>query len=73
MSKREYKIELNFTKEEMENYLLYSYPCNYRWKDKIKKDVMIYGTDTVVKDIKEEFTKCFKDVLLRQRWKFKQR
>jgi hypothetical protein len=61
------KIELSFTMEEMENFLLYNYPTNYHWKDRVKKDVMVYGNDIVVKDIKEEFVKCFKETLLSQR------
>lgn len=61
-----HKIELSFTMEEMENYLLYNYPRNYHWKNRVKKDVMVYGNDIVVEDIKEEFTKCFKETLLRQ-------
>ena len=60
------KIELSFTMEEMENFLLYNYPINYHWKDRVKKDVMVYGNDIVVKDIKEEFVKCFKETLLSQ-------
>jgi hypothetical protein len=28
---------------------------------------MVYGNDIVVKDIKEEFVKCFKETLLSQR------
>jgi hypothetical protein len=65
MSKR-IKIELSFTMEEMENFLLYNYPKNYHWKDRVKKDIMVYGSDIVVKDIKEEFVKCFKETLLSQ-------
>ena len=65
MSKR-IKIELSFTMEEMENFLLYNYPTNYHWKDRVKKDIMVYGSDIVVKDIKEEFVKCFKETLLSQ-------
>jgi hypothetical protein len=61
------KIELSFTMEEMENFLLYNYPTNYHWKDRVKKDVMVWGTDNVVEDIKEEFVKCFKETLLSQR------
>jgi len=61
------KIELSFTMEEMENFLLYNYPTNYHWKDRVKKDVMVYGNDIVVEDIKEEFVKCFKETLLSQR------
>ena len=64
--KKAIKIELSFTKEEMENFLLYNYPRNYHWKDRVKKDVMIYGDGIVVKDIKKEFTKCFKETLLSQ-------
>jgi hypothetical protein len=60
------KIELSFTMEEMENFLLYNYPTNYHWKDRVKKDIMVYGSDIVVKDIKEEFVKCFKETLLSQ-------
>jgi hypothetical protein len=60
------KIELSFTIEEMENFLLYNYPKNYHWKNRVKKDVMVYGNDIVVKDIKEEFVKCFKQTLLSQ-------
>jgi hypothetical protein len=60
------KIELSFTMEEMENFLLYNYPRNYHWKDRVKKDVMVYGNDIVVEDIKEEFVKCFKQTLLSQ-------
>jgi hypothetical protein len=52
--------------EEMENFLLYNYPTNYHWKDRVKKDIMVYGSDIVVKDIKEEFVKCFKETLLSQ-------
>jgi hypothetical protein len=52
--------------EEMENFLLYNYPKNYHWKDRVKKDIMVYGSDIVVKDIKEEFVKCFKETLLSQ-------
>jgi hypothetical protein len=66
MSKK-IKIELSFTMEEMENFLLYNYPTNYHWKDRVKKDVMVYGNDIVVEDIKEEFIKCFKETLLSQR------
>lgn len=65
--KKEIKIELSFTKEEMENFLLYNYPRNYHWKDRVKKDVMVYGNDIIVNDIKEEFVKCFKHTLLTQR------
>jgi hypothetical protein len=61
------KIEISFTMEEMENFLLYNYPTNYHWKDRVKKDVMVYGNDIVVEDIKEEFVKCFKETLLSQR------
>ena len=61
------KIELSFTMEEMEDFLLYNYPKNYHWKDRVKKDVMVYGNDIVVEDIKEEFVKCFKETLLSQR------
>ena len=61
------KIELSFTMEEMENFLLYNYPTNYHWKDRVKKDVMVWGADNVVEDIKEEFVKCFKETLLSQR------
>jgi activator of HSP90 ATPase len=61
------KIELSFTMEEMEDFLLYNYPTNYHWKDRVKKDVMVWGTDNVVEDIKEEFVKCFKETLLSQR------
>jgi hypothetical protein len=61
------KIELSFTMEEMENFLLYNYPKNYHWKDRVKKDVMVYGNDIVVEDIKEEFVKCFKQTLLSQK------
>jgi hypothetical protein len=61
------KIELSFTMEEMEDFLLYNYPKNYHWKDRVKKDVMVYGNDIVVEDIKEEFVKCFKQTLLSQR------
>ena len=50
----------------MENFLLYNYPKNYHWKDRVKKDIMVYGSDIVVKDIKEEFVKCFKETLLSQ-------
>jgi hypothetical protein len=63
---KQIKIELSFTMEEMENFLLYNYPKNYHWKDRVKKDVMVYGSDIVVKDIKEEFVKCFKETLLSQ-------
>ena len=63
---KEIKIELSFTMEEMENFLLYNYPKNYHWKDRVKKDVMVYGNDIVVEDIKEEFVKCFKQTLLSQ-------
>jgi hypothetical protein len=63
---KQIKIELSFTMEEMENFLLYNYPKNYHWKDRVKKDVMVYGSDIVVKDIKEEFVKCFKEILLSQ-------
>lgn len=62
------KIELSFTMEEMENFLLYNYPTNYHWKDRVKKDVMVWGNDNVVEDIKEEFVKCFKETLLSQRF-----
>ena len=61
------KIELSFTMEEMENFLLYNYPTNHHWKDRVKKDVMVWGNDNVVEDIKEEFVKCFKETLLSQR------
>jgi hypothetical protein len=61
------KIELSFTMEEMENFLLYNYPTNYHWKDRVKKDIMVYGDNIVVEDIKEEFVKCFKETLLSQR------
>jgi hypothetical protein len=61
------KIELSFTMEEMEDFLLYNYPKNYHWKDRVKKDVMVWGVDNVVEDIKEEFVKCFKQMLLSQR------
>jgi activator of HSP90 ATPase len=64
---KQIKIELSFTMEEMENFLLYNYPTNYHWKDRVKKDVMVWGTDNVVEDIKEEFVKCFKETLLSQR------
>jgi hypothetical protein len=63
---KQIKIELSFTMEEMENFLLYNYPKNYHWKDRVKKDIMVYGSDIVVKDIKEEFVKCFKETLLSQ-------
>lgn len=62
-----YKIELTFTMEEMEDFLLYNYPTNYHWENRVTKDKMIYGTDKVVEDIKEEFTKCFKKTLLSQK------
>jgi activator of HSP90 ATPase len=65
--KEQIKIELSFTMEEMENFLLYNYPTNYHWKDRVKKDVMVWGNDNVVEDIKEEFVKCFKETLLSQR------
>ena len=45
---KQIKIELSFTMEEMENFLLYNYPTNYHWKDRVKKDVMVYGNDIVV-------------------------
>jgi len=61
------KIGLSFTMEEMEDFLLYTYPKNYHWKDRVKKDVMVWGVDNVVEDIKEEFIKCFKKTLLSQR------
>ncbi len=61
------KIELSFTMKEMEDFLLYNYPTNYHWKDRVKKDVMVWGNDNVVEDIKEEFVKCFKETLLSQR------
>ena len=61
------KIELSFTMEEMENFLLYNYPTNYHWKDRVKKDVMVWGDGIVVEDIKEEFVKRFKETLLSQR------
>jgi hypothetical protein len=64
---KQIKIELSFTMEEMENFLLYNYPINYHWKDRVKKDVMVYGNDIVVEDIKEEFVKCFKETLLSQK------
>ena len=64
---KQIKIELSFTMEEMENFLLYNYPTNYHWKDRVKKDVMVYGNDIVVEDIKEEFVKCFKETLLSQK------
>jgi activator of HSP90 ATPase len=64
---KQIKIELSFTMEEMENFLLYNYPTNYHWKDRVKKDVIVWGTDNVVEDIKEEFVKCFKETLLSQR------
>jgi hypothetical protein len=64
---KQIKIELSFTMEEMENFLLYNYPTNYHWKDRVKKDVMVYGNDIVVEDIKEEFVKCFKQTLLSQK------
>ena len=61
------KIELSFTMEEMEDFLLYNYPKNYHWKNMVKKDVMVYGDNIVVEDIKEEFVKCFKKTLLSQK------
>ncbi len=61
------KIELSFTMEEMEDFLLYNYPKNYHWKDRVNKDVMVYGNDIVVEDIKEEFVKRFKETLLSQK------
>ena len=61
------KIELSFTMEEMENFLLYNYPKNYHWENRVTKDVMVYGDNIVVGDIKEEFVKCFKETLLSQR------
>ena len=64
---KQIKIELSFTMEEMENFLLYNYPINYHWKDRVKKDVMVYGNDIVVEDIKEEFVKRFKETLLSQK------
>ena len=64
---KQIKIELSFTMEEMEDFLLYNYPTNYHWKDRVKKDVMVWGNDNVVEDIKEEFVKCFKETLLSQR------
>jgi hypothetical protein len=63
---KQIKIELSFTMKEMENFLLYNYPINYHWKNRVKKDVMVYGNDIVVEDIKEEFIKCFKQTLLSQ-------
>jgi hypothetical protein len=63
---KQIKIELSFTMEEMENFLLYNYPKNYHWKNRVKKDVMVWGDGIVVEDIKEEFTKCFKKTLLSQ-------
>jgi hypothetical protein len=60
------KIELSFTMQEMEDFLLYSYPTNYHWKDRVKKDIMVWGDGIVVEDIKEEFVKCFKKTLLKQ-------
>jgi len=38
------KIELSFTMEEMEDFLLYNYPKNYHWKDRVKKDVMVFSS-----------------------------
>ena len=64
---KQIKIELSFTMEEMEDFLLYNYPKNYHWKNRVKKDVMVWGTDNVVEDIKEEFVKCFKETLLSQK------
>jgi hypothetical protein len=63
----QFKIELSFTMEEMEDFLLYNYPKNYHWKDRVKKDVMVWGNDIVVENIKEEFVKCFKKTLLSQK------
>jgi hypothetical protein len=63
---KQIKIELSFTMEEMQNFLLYNYPTNYHWKDRVKKDVMVWGNNNVVEDIKEEFIKCFKETLLGQ-------
>ena len=63
---KQIKIELSFTMEEMEDFLLYNYPKNYHWKNRVKKDVMVWGIDNVVEDIKEEFVKCFKETLLNQ-------
>lgn len=63
---KQIKIELSFTMEEMEDFLLYNYPKNYHWKNRVKKDVMVYGDNIVVEDIKEEFVKCFKKTLLSQ-------
>lgn len=63
---KQIKIELSFTMKEMEDFLLYNYPKNYHWKNRVKKDVMVWGTDNVVEDIKEEFVKCFKETLLSQ-------
>lgn len=64
----EIKIELSFTMEEMENFLLYNYPKNYHWQNRATKDVMVWGVDNVVEDIKEEFVKCLKATLLSQRF-----
>jgi hypothetical protein len=64
---KQIKIELSFTMEEMEDFLLYNYPINYHWKNMVKKDVMVYGNGIVVEDIKEEFVKCFKKTLLSQK------
>jgi hypothetical protein len=64
---KQIKIELSFTMEEMEDFLLYNYPKNYHWKNRVKKDVMVYGDGIVVEDIKEEFIKCFKETLLSQK------
>jgi hypothetical protein len=64
---KQIKIELSFTMEEMEDFLLYNYPKNYHWKNRVKKDVMVWGTDNVVENIKEEFVKCFKQTLLSQK------
>jgi hypothetical protein len=61
------KIELSFTMEEMENFILYNYHKNYHWQNRVKKDVMVWGNGNVVEDIKEEFVKCFKETLLSQR------
>jgi hypothetical protein len=63
---KQIKIELSFTMKEMEDFLLYNYPTNYHWKDRVKKDVMVWGDGIVVEDIKEEFVKCFKKTLLKQ-------
>jgi hypothetical protein len=58
-----YKVDLSFTMKEMEDYLLYKVPTNYRWKDK-DNHIMTVGDGTEEIDIQKEFEKNLKQTLL---------